>query len=71
MSLIMEIIVFVVTDQEVVANKDTLGVDLQYLDHWSNWGVSIDVLGSFISNQVLGHPMGLLTPLRCSITLEV
>ena len=70
----MEIIVFVVTDQEVVANKDALGVDLQYLDHWSNWGVSImttGVLGSFISNQVLGHPMGLLTPLRCSITLEV
>ena len=74
MSLIMEIIVFVVTDQEVVANKDTLGVDLQHLDHWSNWGVSImttGVLGSFIPNQVLGHPMGLLTPLRCSITLEV
>ena len=69
----MEIIVFVVTDQEVVANKDALGVDLlKYLDHWSNWGVSIvttGALGSFISNQVLGHPMGLLTPLRCSITL--
>ena len=67
----MKIIVFVVTDQEVVANKNTLGVDLQYLDHWSNWGVSIvttDVLGSFILNQVLEHPMGLLTPLRCSIT---
>ena len=63
-----------VTDQVVVANKDTLGVDLQYLDHWSNWGVSIvttDVLGSFRLNQVLKYTMGLLTPLRCSITLEV
>ena len=36
----MKFIVFVVTDQVVVANKDNLGVDLQYLDHWSNWGVS-------------------------------
>ena len=74
MSLFNEINVSVVTDQVVVANKDTLGVDLQYLDHWSNWGVSIvitDVLGSFILNQVLEYPMGLLTPLRCSVTLEM
>ena len=35
----MEFIVFVVNDQVVVANKDTLGVDLQYLDHLSKWGV--------------------------------
>ena len=34
-------IVFVVTELEFVANKDTLRVDLQYLDHWSNWGVFI------------------------------
>ena len=69
----MKFIVFVVTDQVVVANKDTLGVDLQYLDHWSNWGVSIvttGVLESFRLNQVLKYPRGtLLTPLRCSITL--
>ena len=68
----MKFIVYVVTDPVVVANKDTLGVDLQYLDHWSNWGVSIvitGVLGSFRLNQVLKYPRGLLTPLRCSITL--
>ena len=35
----MKFIVFVVTDQVVVANKDTLGVDLQYLNHLLNWGV--------------------------------
>ena len=27
------------TDHVSVANKDTLGVDLQYLDQLFNWGV--------------------------------